>query len=112
MNHFEEIGVKIEQKVDEAISKKLKSLELIQSITKNLEKLPAELQNKIEKIPKHIDNSYSKVLQRNMEEHKEENIIKSVGDIVEEAMTKNKKEDEIKRSVIIHKRSYYYTYQS
>ena len=38
-----------------------------------------------------------------MEEHKEETIIKSVGDIVEEAMNKNKKEDEIKRSVIIHK---------
>ena len=38
-----------------------------------------------------------------MEEHKEENIIQSVGDIVEEAMNKNKKEDEIKRSVIIHK---------
>ena len=103
MNHFEEIGAKIEEKVDEAISKKLESLELIQSITKKLEKLPAELQNKIETIPKHIDNSYSKVLQRNMEEHKEENIIKSVGDIVEEAMNKNKKEDEIKRSVIIHK---------
>ena len=31
------------------------------------------------------------------------NIIQSVGDIVEEAMNKNKKEDEIKRSVIIHK---------
>ena len=103
MNHFEEIGAKIEEKVDEAISKKLESLELIQSITKKLEKLPAELQNKIETIPKHIDNSYSKVLQRNMEEHKEEKIIKSVGDIVEEAMNKNKKEDEIKRSVIIHK---------
>ena len=39
----------------------------------------------------------------NMEQHKEENIIKSVGDIVEEAMNKNKKADEIKRSVIIHK---------
>ena len=38
-----------------------------------------------------------------MEEHKEENIIQSVGDIVKEAMNKNKKEDEIKRSVIIHK---------
>ena len=46
MNHFEKIGAKIEEK---AISKKLKSLELIQSITKKLEKLPAELQNKIEK---------------------------------------------------------------
>ena len=103
MNHFEENGAKIEEKVDEAISKKFASLELIQSITKKLEKLPAELQNKIETIPKHIDNSCSKVLQRNMEEHKEENIIKSVGDIVEEAMNKNKKEDEIKRSVIIHK---------
>ena len=34
MNHFEEIGAKIEEKVDEAISKKLESLELIQSITK------------------------------------------------------------------------------
>ena len=32
-----------------------------------------------------------------MEEHKEENIIQSVGDIVEEAMNKYKKEDEIKR---------------
>ena len=70
MNHFEEIGAKIEEKVDEAISKKLYSLEVYQSITKKLEKLPAELQNKIEKIPKHIDNSYSKVLQKNMEEHK------------------------------------------
>ena len=37
-----------------------------------------------------------------MEEHKEENIIQSVGDIVKEAMNKNKK-DEIKRSVIIQK---------
>ena len=46
MNHFEEIGAKIEEKVDEAISKKLKSLELIESITKKLEKLPAELQNR------------------------------------------------------------------
>ena len=91
MNHFEEIGAKIEEKVDEAISTKLESLELIQSITKKLEKLPTELQNKIEKIPKHIDNSYSKVLQKNMEEHKEENIIQRVGDIVEEAMNKNKK---------------------
>ena len=91
MNHFEEIGAKIEEKVNEAISKKLESLELIQSLTKKLEKLPAELQNKIEKIPKHIDNSYSKVLQKNMEEHKEENIIQSVCDIVEEAMNKNKK---------------------
>ena len=44
-----------QEKVDEAISKKLESLELIQSITKKLEKLPAELQNKIEEIPKHID---------------------------------------------------------
>ena len=81
------------EKVDEAISKKLESLELIQSITKKLEKLPAELQNKIEKIPKHIDtgNSYSKVLEKNMEEHKEENIIQSVGDIVEEDMNKNKR---------------------
>ena len=76
MNHFEEIGAKIEEKVDEAIAKKLESLELIQSITKKLEKLPTELQNKIEKIPKHIDTSYSKVLQKNMEEHKEENIKK------------------------------------
>ena len=103
INHFEEIGAKIEGKVDEAISKKLERLELIQSITKKLENLPAELQNKIEKIPKHIDYSYSKVLQKNVEEHKEENIIQSVGDIVEEAMNKNKKEEEIKRSVIIHK---------
>ena len=60
------------------------------------------LSYKIDKA-KHIDNRYSKVLQKNMEEHKEENIIQSVGDIVEEAMNKNKKEDEIKRSVIIHK---------
>ena len=74
INHFEEIGAKIEENVDEAISKKLENFELIQSITK-LEK-PAELQNKIEKIPKHIDNSCSKVLQRNMEENKEENILK------------------------------------
>ena len=43
MNHFEEIGAKIEGKVDEAISKKLESLELIQSITKKPENLPAEL---------------------------------------------------------------------
>ena len=49
MNHFEEIAAKIEEKVDEGISKKLKSLEVIQSITKKLEKLPAELQNKIDK---------------------------------------------------------------
>ena len=38
MNHFEEIGAKIEEKVDEAIS-----------ITKKLEKLLVELQNKLEK---------------------------------------------------------------
>ena len=37
MNHFEEIGAKIEEKVDEAISNKLESLELIQTITKKLE---------------------------------------------------------------------------
>ena len=37
MNHFEEIGAKIEEKVDEVISKKFESLELIQSITKKLE---------------------------------------------------------------------------
>ena len=55
------------------------------------------------KIPKHIDNSYSKVLQKKMEETKEESIIKSVGDVVEEVVNKNKKEDEIKRSVIIQK---------
>ena len=62
------------------------------------------MQNEIEKYQSIIiDNSYSKVLQKNMEEHKEENIIQSVGDIVEEAMNKHKKEDEIKRSVIIHK---------
>ena len=103
MNHFEEIGAKIKEKVDEAISKKLESLGSIQSITKKLEKLLAELQNKIEKIPKHIDNSYSKVLHKNMEDHKEENIIQSMGNIVEEAMNKNKNEDEIKTSVIIHK---------
>ena len=47
MNHFEEIGAKIEEKVDELISKKLENFVLIQSITKKLEKLPAELQNKI-----------------------------------------------------------------
>ena len=46
MNHFEEIGDKIDEKVDEAISTKLESLELIQSITNKLEKLPAELQKK------------------------------------------------------------------
>ena len=46
MNHFEEIGAKIEEKVDEAISKKLESFEVILSITKKLEKLPAELQIK------------------------------------------------------------------
>ena len=44
MNHFEEIGAKIEKKVDEAISKKFEIFEVIQSITKKLEKLPAELQ--------------------------------------------------------------------
>ena len=38
MNHFEKIGAKIEEK---AISKKLKSLELIQSITKKLENTSA-----------------------------------------------------------------------
>ena len=38
-----------------------------------------------------------------MEETKEESIIKSVGDVVEEVVNKNKKEDEIKRSVIIQK---------
>ena len=38
-----------------------------------------------------------------MEEHKEENIIKSVGDLVKEAMNMNKKVDEIKKTVIIHK---------
>ena len=32
-----------------------------------------------------------------MEENKEENIIKSVGDVVKETMSKNKKEDEIKK---------------
>ena len=32
-----------------------------------------------------------------------ENIIKSVGDIGVETMNKNKKEDELKRFVIIHK---------
>ena len=63
-------------KNDEAISKKLENFELIQSTTKKLVKLPTELENKIEKIPKHIDNSYSKVLQRNIEENKEEKIIK------------------------------------
>ena len=50
MNHFEEIGAKIKEKVDEAISKKLESLELIQSITKKLEKLPAELKIKYQSI--------------------------------------------------------------
>ena len=35
-----------------------------------------------------------------MEEHKEENIIQSVGDIVEEAMNKNKKEDEMEKGLL------------
>ena len=109
ITNFEEIGHKMEERINEQITKKLGSLSEIHEKLDSLAILPTKIENTLDNIPKEMDKmkeSYSRILEKNISEKNEEAIAQNVGMIVKNTLNENKqaneKEDEIEKSVIIN----------
>eukprot|EP00794_Sanderia_malayensis_P010324 gene10324-11395_t len=99
---LEDFTAKIEERINDQITKKFENLELIDAIHTKLDALPTKLEKKLDDIPKEM---YSKALERNINGN-DEKIASNIGAIVRDTLNEDKqmqeKEEETERSVVIH----------